>query len=624
MNLTSKSEFLENAFSAQKLVDFTQDEHLPAISNAQLCELISNSIFDSSIPLLSQRDNLSRAIEGKHSVSAKIINFCLLIDLFYESLQSKAWFDPRLTELHFNLKPVILKFLICDPKFLHSEHHFLRELLDDYFSFAAAWHPNLGTSGKQLFSRFRHLISSLQALDGTEKSLPENIAKEVETLNKLFEHFKTLETQLCRNERLHMNEKLATRATEQFLDQAMKAKKLPPSLISFLQGPWRTVLIHHKVSSSPQDKQQQKLHDFTSQIINTFSVDETTPHSAEKLGLIPEIKPTIVKYLGNQVNAATMQPYLSDIEKLNIKVLKEESYPTELAKPLLEENNPLFAKISQGILQASAQLKIGQILVFDNKGSASRCKISDIYFSDTKEFLFANMVGEKMATKSFVGVGYELVAKNYQLIDPEKIFKHNLISALEIILRRYDQWRKKIECERAEKKQMELENSALKIAQQEAEQLRLQNENMEKRYQEEAHIQRLRQEEMEKRIKEELEQKYREEAENLRQKNAMLLLRLEAETRKNDVHEAIQKVEALTIGSWISTENKSGEMEACKVAIIYPSNKKIVLVNRTGGRIGEYLPGELAQRLLDGKASILKQENSFEQSMQKVIHSLKR
>lgn len=628
MSQVSKSEFLENAFSAQKLIEFEQDENLPAIGNEEFCTRLTEGLFDCSIPLLSQRENLHRQFKGKHSVATRTLNFCLLVDLIYEAFAQTAHFHADIAELNLSLKPVILKALISDPKFLHSEHHFLRELLDNYFASAAAWSPSLGSPGKQLFNRFRHLLMSLQSLDGSEKSLPEKIARELETLNKLFDHFKSQEKQLCDNERLHITAKLAARAVDSFLDEAMSNKALPASIIQFLQQPWRRLLLKYSGNSADDSKQRDKLKEFTLQIIATYCDDKADPNAEKsapnKLANILEMKPTLEKYLAKYPDQDEIADYLSEIEKLSIKILNGQSYPTEIATPLLEENNQIYAKIGKSIMDMSAKLKPGQVIACEVNNSPQRCKIADIYFNETKEFLLTNLIGEKIALKSFVSLGYELVAKTCQLIDSEKLFKKSFIKALEVYLRRYDHARKQSELDRSKQNEIELRKIALEKAKREAEQLRLQKEEMALQFQQEAERQRLQQEEMEKRIKAEMERKFQEETENLRKQNSQLALQLQEEARKNEIHEATLKVDALTIGSWIQMLNKQGELAPCKIGMIYSSNKKIVLVDRSGLRLGEYFPSELVQLILDGKAKILKQENSFEQSMEKVIDSLKR
>jgi len=50
----------------------------------------------------------------------------------------------------------------------------------------------------------------------------------------------------------------------------------------------------------------------------------------------------------------------------------------------------------------------------------------------------------------------------------------------------------------------------------------------------------------------------------------------------------------------------------------------LVIVDRTGMRVGEFMPEELVNFMMDGSASVLQAGDSFESSLSRVIETLRK
>jgi hypothetical protein len=91
-----------------------------------------------------------------------------------------------------------------------------------------------------------------------------------------------------------------------------------------------------------------------------------------------------------------------------------------------------------------------------------------------------------------------------------------------------------------------------------------------------------------------------------------------------DHPQTVQQVNALTIGAWISMKNRLGDRVPCKIAVIYNSTGKMVVVDKSGLRVGEFLRKDLIDLIMAGEASILEQGDNFENYLARIIQTLRK
>ena len=85
----------------------------------------------------------------------------------------------------------------------------------------------------------------------------------------------------------------------------------------------------------------------------------------------------------------------------------------------------------------------------------------------------------------------------------------------------------------------------------------------------------------------------------------------------------MQSVRTLGIGAWVDIEIK-GERQRCKLAAVMNASDKLIFVGRDGKKLVEPRRDELIKLLLDGKARIIQQGDQFENSLAKVIQTLRK
>jgi hypothetical protein len=80
----------------------------------------------------------------------------------------------------------------------------------------------------------------------------------------------------------------------------------------------------------------------------------------------------------------------------------------------------------------------------------------------------------------------------------------------------------------------------------------------------------------------------------------------------------------LPLGSWIELLDTAGTPQRLKVAVKLPSSGKLILVDRNGVRQAEFDGDAFAGLLFEGRARILNQGPKFEDTLAKVVDSMRR
>jgi hypothetical protein len=116
------------------------------------------------------------------------------------------------------------------------------------------------------------------------------------------------------------------------------------------------------------------------------------------------------------------------------------------------------------------------------------------------------------------------------------------------------------------------------------------------------------------------------DAENARREAAIeaeRALLAEKQSRIDEWETALQSVRTLGIGAWVDIEI-NGERQRCKLAAVMNASDKLIFVGRDGKKLIEPRRDELIKLLLDGKARIIQQGDQFENSLAKVIQTLRK
>ncbi len=657
MSHASVGELLVNAFSEDVLVDAEQDSSLPPIPEDDFIELLTGPLLDHRASLLSQKPRILNELKGRYFIPPKLFNYCFFIDLLFEFIEYKSDLDIRIFEALQITKPLFIKLLIKDPRFVQTSQHYLRQWMDEHFGYFIGWESSLGELGQTMLSIWKQSVSNLNSLKGTEDTLPQDITVNFSEFYRFVENIKKNEEKCLEKEHLRRKNQQKEREIDTFLDAKMELKKLPPSIAQFLTREWRACLLAFHKRETSIDYDWDKLTEFTVDMIETFSVNSTR----SMLAFIPEMKPNLETFL--TLSEKDRLRILTLVDDLNAKILNNEDIDGEFSEPLLEENRTKKLNMSSSVIEITQKLKRGQWLYFQD--DRQKLKIAGIY-ENPNDFLFVNALGNKVKTMHQRLLAYQLISKKAKLITSKSHFNKCFVLTLEKHLMVYSAKSKESS---ARKKQLALEEEKQRLKalekakieeniiknqkeiaesklRKEAEQLRKQQIDMKSKAiaeLEQLHAEYTRKIQLEKeRDKAEFETKLSQEVESLNkvkseteqasQRELIALLeekeKLEQELREksdeNRRYKIVDQVKRLSIGSWLSLPKLDDTLVEAKIAIIYPSTGKYAFVDKNGLRVRELTEQEIIDLMLDGKAYVLKQESSFDSSMQEMIKSLRK
>ncbi|GGY65146.1 DUF1631 domain-containing protein [Marinobacter zhanjiangensis] len=84
----------------------------------------------------------------------------------------------------------------------------------------------------------------------------------------------------------------------------------------------------------------------------------------------------------------------------------------------------------------------------------------------------------------------------------------------------------------------------------------------------------------------------------------------------------MEKAAGLRVGCWMEMPRDNGRLR-CKLAAIIRATGKYIFVNRNGAKVAEYLQGELAQTLSEGKITLLDDGLIFDRALESIIDNLR-
>lgn len=84
----------------------------------------------------------------------------------------------------------------------------------------------------------------------------------------------------------------------------------------------------------------------------------------------------------------------------------------------------------------------------------------------------------------------------------------------------------------------------------------------------------------------------------------------------------MEKAAGLRVGCWVEMPRDSGRLR-CKLAAIIRATGKYIFVNRNGAKVAEYLQGELAQALSEGRVVMLDDGLIFDRALESIIDNLR-
>jgi hypothetical protein len=506
---------------------------------------------------------------------------------------------PKIDQDIRSVMPLLAGQLLQAPLLPLTDEVSLLTILDRLGEALIGWSADLGRSGDTLLAR---LDTTLQAIRTDPASTPAIAAELQDYLQKDQARIDKLETRLTATETGRLRSRQSMNLAASTINKAMHDKLLTASIVEFLKGHWfgsvQLLLLKHGADS----ELWQRAVKITETIIWTYQplveAEDELPQAKQRLYRILENLPAEIRQLlvaleqGSNAAEFAME-YIED-EQVSIisgQALQYCSFtPISCDEPLSNRS-----KVSRLLLTKVEALQIGQWFVLCDADQETRIKLI-LKLSDVRQLVFTNRNGMKVLEKSFDEFAYYLSSGRAKSLNHEAIFSSTFAAHFYGLIEEQARQSERLRTRKIQFDQVQEASEAEDIAAQQA-----------------ARAAALLH-----------QQAQAEEAQRLLEVQ-MAAARAEANKAENaaKLQACSAAVEQLHVGAWLRLPNAGQAAQECKLAVRIASADKMIFVNRTGIKIGEYNSAELAQLLAAGQGEILDQGVEFEDTLAQVVNRLR-
>ncbi len=489
-----------------------------------------------------------------------------------------------------------------------AAHHPLWRLLELLQHSGAGYQPELGRAGEKLLGDLQLLWPLLEAGDW-QGALSAVEAQWQQEQNRL----QRLEQRLIDSERGQLANRRAQQQVTRVINRALAGKQLSDAMLVYMHDVWFAELQWCFLQFGEASPEWQRRVALTVRLVD--SLQDPADDAQRRQQLYAQI-PELAAELRTTLNAhapdqALLDQQLALIEMHHVALLKGRPLPAQRCE-LIANDDPwadATTTMSRDLLQQAAALELGTWFLLRAESGDSRIKLA-LKLEDTAQLLFVNRVGIKALQKSFEEFAY-LLAIDVVAPLPRADQARNLLRHLLMQLAQRELERRRA---RAEEEQ--------RIA---AEQQRLAEEEARRRAARDkavAESQALAEaQQMAAAQAREQEQQRAREQEQLRRRAVQEEQSGDADRRARS---ARQDATLIAIGHWIELHDEIGGMQRLKLAVKLPSSGKLIFVDREGMRCAELDRDVFAAKLLEGSARIINSGPQFEDTLARVVGSLRR
>ena len=583
---------------------------------------------------------------------ANLLYFC---DQVFEQCQSQTDLEPALLEAFMALRPLVASVLLHEPASLVAFKHPLFSLLDQLWDAGRYWSPDLGKPGDKYRARLDEMLLRLRKADPLTVPFEEWLDELSSQLAKDFQRAETLSDRIRQTAQGALAGANAERIVRQEVNKLLECATMPDVVEELLKGPLRHSMQVIYLSRGAGSDEWAQVLEAAHLLIDSMQAVDAEADMQQMYQNIPKVIPLITKQLVSISDAAEMEGWIGRIEKLHMQILLGGKVELRSAQPLsvMNEESGIDANVSSALLEQVKRIPEGQWLIYQREdGEKLRCRLV-MKTEGVSQLLFVNVLGAKCLEKSLEEFAYLLAARHVRLLDADNNFSQILRDTVTNFLQLYQRQsllmteaaeRKRIENEQRRSAQQKAKREAERIAQERMEaqaradeQARLHAEQLARQADESARKAaeqaRAAKEEAQnaaeaaaKLSREQAAQKSAAEAENIRREAALeadRALQAEKQSRIDEWETTLQSVRTLGIGAWVEIEI-NGERQRCKLAAVMNASDKLIFVGRDGKKLMEPSRDELIKLLLDEKAKIIQQGDQFENSLAKVIQTLRK
>ena len=500
-------------------------------------------------------------------------------------------------------------------QWIGSDRHPLWRLLELLQCSGAGYEPELGRAGAKLLSDLQALLAPLAGgdwaavLTAVEKQWQQEQAR-----------LQRLEQRLIDSEHGLLRSRRAQQQAARALNRELAGKRLPPAILTYLHDAWYRELQWCLLQFGEDSAEWHRRVALTARLVQSLQDPCGDPEQLQHLyALVPEVGAQLRETLSAHAPAAAvLEQQLALIEKHHLALLKGSVVPTQ-ACTLIASDDPwadATTTVSSDLVRQAAVLECGSWFLLRDGESERRIKLA-LKMDDTAQLLFVNRVGLKALQKSFEEFAYMLAIDAAVPLPATDHARAALRQLLQQLLQRG------LQQQRAREDQQARAEEVLRRAQ---EQQRLAAAEVERRRA--AEVKARAEAAALAAAQEQAAAQARAEAEQLAREQEQQRRREAQERQAGDADQrarlARQNATLLAIGNWVELHDDVGGVQRLKLAVKLPSSGKLIFVDREGMRQAEFERDAFAAKLLEGSARVLDAGPQFEDTLARVVGSLRR
>ena len=369
---------------------FNNSENRKVIDRQQLIHILKKYPIDPVQPLIDAVNNRLEAIETIGPETFSIFKF---VDQLFNNYCNNSKMHNQIN-LQIKQFRSAVAISLLNQKLPWDDEINPVTLLSLILQHAVGWQPELGRGAERFLDKLALHIGRLAIVDSKE-----SFSTEVRKLQDFFtaeqQRIKKLEKRLHDAEIGVLHAKHANQLSARTLNQQMAGKKLPASIVAFLQGPWRESMRLLIINEGHNSQSWQHIVKLTETFIWSFQ-PITKDRCQSVYDSISELPEQLRKVTIGLYHSGNLDIELKLIENEHLKILKGQAL--EYADfELIDNSDPLatsLVSISHTLLDQATAYNEGQWFLYQSEAGQKRIKLT-VKIDRVQQLLFSNFIGVK-------------------------------------------------------------------------------------------------------------------------------------------------------------------------------------------------------------------------------------
>lgn len=573
---------------------------------------------------------------GAITLGARDANILYFTDRLCEECELHSDLEPELLLCFQRLRPFIAAFFISHEDAVHSLQHPFLALIDQLWQAARYWSPDLGKQGEKYRARIEDMLEQL--LQANVATAPFDSWQDAffSQWQKDIQRATLLASRICETERSSLAGKNAEQVVRRQIHALLLRAEMPAVVESLIKEPFRHSLKLIFSAHGADSQQWQAAVTTIQHLQDSMLAPQTAEEKQLSYQLIPRVPDALRACLVSIADPVEMDSWIEQIEALHMRILIGSAVELQVAElpSSLSETIGVNANVSEALLEQVALIPVGNWIIYQREnGEVTRCRLV-LKLDDAGQMLFVNVLGAKCLEKTFEEFAYLLAARHVRLMDEDSHFsqilndvtsqliqlyeKQSLLQAnvrereeQEAERRRFAQEKARIEAEVLERQRREVEARAAEQLQREAEVLAQKQLELDEKTA------------LQTALLAEEAQLLEEQRKVVEVKESILRAKmLEEQAQLQEREEAAQAARSLGVGAWVEMEVE-GMWQKCKLAAVINATNKLIFTNREGRKVFEPKRDDIIDMLLTSRMVVIETGSQFENSLQKVIQSMR-